>query len=65
MPEPLDPYLLDILRCPVCIAPVPLKDDRRLVCVQCGRAYAIEDGIPNMKTEDATFEPGFGSEATP
>jgi uncharacterized protein YbaR (Trm112 family) len=58
MTLPIDPKLLEILACPVCKTPVELKDENRLVCVQCRRAYPIRDGIPVMLTDEATFENG-------
>ena len=55
----LDERLLKILACPVCVtdesvknASVDLKDSK-LVCRNCGRRYAIVDGIPNMIPEEA------------
>ena len=55
----LDERLLKILACPVCVtdesvkdASVDLKDDK-LVCRNCGRRYAIVDGIPNMIPDEA------------
>ena len=48
----LDPELLELLACPVCKAPVELREDR-LVCVRCGRRYPIRDGIPVMLVEEA------------
>ncbi|MEJ7761644.1 MAG: Trm112 family protein [Thermomicrobiales bacterium] len=50
--EPLDPALLAILVCPVDKADLRL-DGAELTCLQCGRTYPIEDGIPNMLVEDA------------
>jgi uncharacterized protein YbaR (Trm112 family) len=40
---PLNPQLLEILRCPVC----------RLECAGCHRVYPIVDGIPVMLAEEA------------
>ncbi|RKY26371.1 MAG: Trm112 family protein [Planctomycetota bacterium] len=55
----LDERLLKILACPLCVADksvrdpgVDLKGDK-LVCRNCGRRYAIVDGIPNMIPEEA------------
>jgi hypothetical protein len=59
MTLPIDAKLLEILACPVCKTPVDLKDDNRLVCTKCGRAYPIREGIPVMLVDEATFEPGF------
>jgi uncharacterized protein YbaR (Trm112 family) len=52
----IDPKLLEILACPYCQADVVLKDDNRLVCVKCRRAYPIRDGIPVMLIDEATIE---------
>jgi uncharacterized protein len=46
--------LLEILVCPVDKAPVR-QDGDQLVCPQCGRRYAIENGIPNMLVDMATL----------
>jgi uncharacterized protein len=43
--------LLAILVCPIDKAKVEL-DGNSLVCTECGRRYAIENGIPNMLAED-------------
>lgn len=45
--------LFDLLVCPVDKHDLRLEDSS-LVCSDCGRRYAIEDGIPNMLVEDAT-----------
>ncbi len=55
----LDERLLKILACPVCVTDESVKDagvdlkDGKLVCRNCGRRYAIADGIPNMIPEEA------------
>jgi len=52
---PLDPDLLEILRCPADDNRPPLRlVGQTLVCDQCGRVYAIEHGYPNMLPEEAT-----------
>jgi uncharacterized protein YbaR (Trm112 family) len=43
--------LLALLVCPVDKAKVELVDEA-LVCTVCGRRYPIENGIPNMLTDD-------------
>jgi len=43
----LDPDFLSILRCPVCRGRLDDEPDR-LVCVECGRRYRIDDGIPAL-----------------
>lgn len=52
----LDPGLLEILACPECKVRVELEGDR-LVCVQCGRQYRIENGIPIMLVDEAEPAP--------
>jgi uncharacterized protein YbaR (Trm112 family) len=55
---PLNPRLLEILRCPVCRATVTaLPSDAGLECTGCRRVYPIVDGIPVMLAEEAR-EPG-------
>jgi uncharacterized protein YbaR (Trm112 family) len=56
--SPLDPFLLEILACPVCKTPVELKENDRLVCANCHRAYPIRDGIPVMIVDEAKIEGG-------
>jgi uncharacterized protein YbaR (Trm112 family) len=52
---PLDPRLLEILRCPVCREAVtPLPGDTGLECGGCHRVYPIADGIPVMLAEEAS-----------
>ncbi|MEZ3116927.1 methytransferase partner Trm112 [Halobaculum sp. MBLA0147] len=57
--------LLDIVCCPVDKSDLELEDERRedgevvagdLVCVECGEAYPIEDGIPNLLPPDMREE---------
>jgi uncharacterized protein YbaR (Trm112 family) len=60
----IDPEFLAILACPACKSDLVLKDDNRLVCVECRRAYPIRDGFPILLIEEATIEeepPGHGS----
>lgn len=52
----IDPKLLEILACPACHGKVELRDENRLVCVECRRAYPIRDGIPVMLIDEATIE---------
>ncbi len=52
----LDPGLLEILACPECKVRVELEGDR-LLCVQCGRQYRIENGIPIMLVDEAEPPP--------
>jgi uncharacterized protein YbaR (Trm112 family) len=55
-PQSLDPWLLELLACPLCDdrPPVRLSDDgKRLVCDQCRHAFPIDDGMPTLRPEDA------------
>ena len=47
----IDKQLLDILMCPSCKNDVELIDDK-IVCIKCGRKYAIDNGIPVMLLEE-------------
>lgn len=47
----MDPTLLELLRCPVCGARLD-EGGSRLGCRGCGRAFAVEGGIPLMLHED-------------
>ena len=58
MTLPIDEKLLEILACPICKTPVSLKDNNRLVCQKCSRAYPIREGIPVMLADEASFEGG-------
>jgi uncharacterized protein YbaR (Trm112 family) len=51
----LDADLLAILRCPADRGELDYREsEAKLVCKDCGRAYAILDGdIPNMLIEEA------------
>jgi hypothetical protein len=40
-----DPAVVNQLACPACYGKL-LRDDTRLICTACGRAYPIIDGIP-------------------
>jgi uncharacterized protein YbaR (Trm112 family) len=57
--------LMDVLCCPLDKSDLDLEVDReddeeilegRLVCVDCGEAYPIEDGIPNLLPPDMRDE---------
>jgi len=49
--------LLDILVCPVCKAPLVLKENgASLKCATCRRAYPIQDDIPILLVDAATIE---------
>ena len=56
---------MDVLCCPLDKSDLELEVDReddeeilegRLVCVECGEAYPIEDGIPNLLPPDMRDE---------
>ena len=49
--------LLEILVCPLCKAPVEMKQDENgLKCAQCKRVYPIRDDIPVMLVDEARIE---------
>ncbi|MFH1360572.1 MAG: Trm112 family protein [Candidatus Omnitrophota bacterium] len=48
----IDNELLKILACPACKSDVKLEE-KKIVCVQCGRKYPIKDGIPIMLVDEA------------
>ena len=52
----IDPEFLAMLACPACRSDLELKDDTRLVCVACHRAYPIRDGFPVLLIDEATLE---------
>ena len=55
---PIQPELLEILRCPVCKARVHLQEDKSgLKCESCRRVYPIKDDIPVMLAEEAQIAP--------
>ncbi|MFF4649612.1 Trm112 family protein [Streptomyces sp. NPDC001380] len=54
----LEPFLLDILVCPQCRAPLTEsehEDGPELVCTsaECGLAYPVRDGIPVLLVDEA------------
>lgn len=61
----IDPFLLSILRCPkphhAALEPQLRETDgapvAELVCVECGAAYPVRDGLPVMLVDEAR-EPG-------
>ena len=58
----LDEKLLEVLACPLCKVKVELREEK-LVCVECGRAYPIRDGIPIMLVDEAE-EPKESEQST-
>ncbi|MGE0416064.1 MAG: Trm112 family protein [Acetobacteraceae bacterium] len=54
VPAPLDPYLLEILVCPLTKGPLEYnRAANELISRKAGLAYRIEDGIPIMLVEEA------------
>lgn len=51
-------WLIEMLVCPVDRASL-LRQSDVLTCTQCGRTYAIEDGIPVMIPEQVKNEQTF------
>ena len=45
--------LIDILACPDCKGDVQEKNEK-ILCLKCGRAYPIREGIPVMLIEEST-----------
>ena len=72
MSSPVPEDLLRILRCPACVTSsdeppegtdkgkLELRGDG-LVCLQCGRRFKVEDGIPNMLLDEAEMPEKTGS----
>ena len=60
MTEPLVPAdLLEIMQCPACTGSLSERPSPpALVCVDCGRAYPVRDGIPVMLVEEAESPDG-------
>jgi uncharacterized protein YbaR (Trm112 family) len=72
----IDAELLKILACPYCVtrpekgksslAKADLepqgdaKNPSGLKCVQCGRLYKVNNGIPNLLVEEAVLPKGAG-----
>ena len=55
-PTPIDPELLDILRCPLTRSRLRQEGDF-LIAEVGGLAYPVRDGIPVMLIEEATIAP--------
>jgi len=55
--ETLDPYLLEILRCPLTKSRLTLRDGF-LVAEIGGLKYPVRDGIPVMLVEEAVLPDG-------
>jgi uncharacterized protein YbaR (Trm112 family) len=54
----LEPWLIDLLVCPVDRGSVRL-DQSELVCIQCDRRYPVLSGIPRMVPDQAKAEQRF------
>lgn len=51
----IQPWLLDIIVCPVCRSGLrELDASRGLECIACGRVYPVRDGIAVLLAEEAT-----------
>ena len=49
----ISPDLLAIMQCPVCAGELAEQmDPPSLVCQECGHAYPVVDGIPDMIVEE-------------
>lgn len=55
----LNPQLLEMLACAGCKGPLELvvtdpdREDGKLLCRQCGLAYIVTNGLPNMLPDQA------------
>jgi uncharacterized protein YbaR (Trm112 family) len=46
---PIDPKLLNLLRCPACESRPELREEGdELVCTACERRYPVVNGIPRL-----------------
>jgi uncharacterized protein YbaR (Trm112 family) len=59
-PKPVDPLLLEILRCPVTRSRLR-EEPGWLVAEDGGLAYPVRDGIPVMLAEEARLPAGYAS----
>jgi uncharacterized protein len=58
----LDPYLLEILRCPMDPSHTRLTLEQDcLVCQRCRLVFKIKDGLPVLIAEEAELPPGLKS----
>ena len=52
----IDSKLVEILACPACETRPSLRLEKEtLICDQCHRAYAIQDGIPILLVDEAVI----------
>ena len=58
MSEPrLDPDLFALMQCPACGGDLDERTGpHRVVCRDCGLAYPVDDGVPQMIVDAATQE---------
>ncbi|MDH3308221.1 MAG: Trm112 family protein [Acidimicrobiia bacterium] len=50
----IDPRLAGILVCPACHGSLEeLEESSELRCTQCGLAYPVTEGVPNMLVDEA------------
>ena len=54
----LEPWVVELLACPVDRGVVRL-DQTELVCIECGRRYAVLSGIPRMVPDQDVEEQKF------
>lgn len=58
----LEPWLLEILACPACHAPLRVEEAaNELVCTGCGLAYPVRDDIPVLLVDEARRPDGAPS----
>ncbi|MEV0581922.1 Trm112 family protein [Nonomuraea sp. NPDC050310] len=50
----IDDWLLEILACPACKAPLRAETERdELACTSCGLIYPVRDDIPVLLVDEA------------
>ncbi len=55
----VDPELLKILACPACKKPLEEREaEKLLACLECAKAYRVDDGIPILLVDRAVPLPG-------
>ena len=59
----IEPWLRDILRCPVCHGELrdaqgPAYPELQCTNEACGRAYRVEDGVPVLLADEARLPRG-------
>jgi uncharacterized protein len=52
MQQKLSPEVIAMLACPVCYGAIT-PEPEQVLCLQCGRRYPIEDGIPVLLADRA------------